>query len=97
MRADARAITAPLACAAAGLLTVALAAAQAAGGPAAAAMASGLFAPQPWGTSGRIENPAYAVERVTFPSGGETLVGNPFASAGEGRRPAVAILGPVAF
>jgi uncharacterized protein len=103
VRADARcALAAPLARAAAGLLTLCLAAAPARaapGGPAAApaATASGPFATQPWGPSGRIESPAYAVEGVTFPSGGETLVGNLFVPAGGGRGPAVAILGPVAF
>ncbi|MET3912140.1 dienelactone hydrolase [Bradyrhizobium sp. S3.3.6] len=69
----------------------------AAGGPGATATNAGPFETQPWGPHGRIENPRYTVERVTYPSGGTEVVGNLFTPAIPGRKPAVVIIGPVAF
>ena len=66
------------------------------GGPLAQG-ASGPFATQPWGPLNRIEGPGHSIERVTFSSGGETLVGNLFLPRGPGPFPAAALLGPVAF
>lgn len=67
------------------------------GGPLAAAGPDGPLPTQPWDAGNRIVGPFYAVERVTFPSAGIDLVGNLFLPGGTGRRPAVAILGPVGF
>lgn len=67
-----------------------------AGGPLAGG-AAGPFETQPWGADSRIDGPHYAVERVRFASGGETLVGNLFLPKGGGPRGAVVLLGPVAF
>lgn len=67
------------------------------GGPLAAAGPDGPLPTQPWDAGNRIVGPFYAVERVTFPSAGIDLVGNLVLPGGTGRRPAVAILGPVGF
>ena len=40
---------------------------------------------------------SYRVERVVFKSGGLDVVGNLFVPGTDGRRPAVAVIGPVAF
>jgi len=69
----------------------------AAGGPGASATDAGPFETQPWGTHRRLENPRYAVERVTYKSGGTEVVGNLFTPPIPGRKPAVVIIGPVAF
>ena len=68
-----------------------------AGGPGATATSAGAFETQAWGPHARIDNPRYGVERVTYPSGGTQLVGNLFTPAGRGRKPAVVVIGPVAF
>ena len=67
-----------------------------AGGPLAAGVA-GPFETQPWGSANRIEGPHYAIERITFTVEGTLVVGNLFLPNGGVRRPAVAMLGPVAF
>lgn len=69
----------------------------AAGGPGATATNAGPYETQPWGPHGRIENPRYTVQRVTYRSGGAEVVGNMFTPAISGRKPAVVIIGPVAF
>ncbi len=66
------------------------------GGPL-AAVTAGPFETQPWGPSKRIEGPHYAVERITFEVEGTPVVGNLFLPKGGTLRPAVAMLGPVAF
>lgn len=42
-------------------------------------------------------SPMYEVRDVTFPSGGETLVGKLFMPSGNGPHTAVAVIGPVAY
>lgn len=72
--------------------------AQTAGGPAVNASGAGPFQTQVWGNAQRIANAHYAVERVTFPSGGIEVVGNLFLPARQtGARPAVVVVGPVGF
>jgi dienelactone hydrolase len=69
----------------------------AAGGPGATATNTGPFETQSWGPHRRLETPRYAIERVTYQSDGTEVVGNLFTPATPGRKPAVVIIGPVAF
>lgn len=62
-----------------------------------AAQPAGPFATQPWGTQSRIDAGPYSVERVVFTSGGVEVVGNLFVPTGAGAKPALALIGPVAF
>ena len=67
------------------------------GGPAATPASAGTFETQAWGPHARIDNPRYAVERVTYPSRGTPVVGNLFTPAGPGRKPGIVVIGPVGF
>ncbi|WP_168164790.1 alpha/beta hydrolase [Variovorax sp. PAMC 28711] len=58
---------------------------------------AGPFATQPWGEHSRIDAGSYAVERVRYPSQGVELVGNAFVPPIAGRKPAVVVIGPVAY
>jgi hypothetical protein len=84
-------------------LTTSVAAQQPAGGPlaggplAGGANAGGPSPTQPWGPDNRFSTPTTSIERVTFQSQGETLVGNLFRPTAVGRKPAVVVLGPVGF
>jgi len=62
-----------------------------------AGTAGAAFTTQPWDGGARVDAGPYAVERVTFKSGGLDVVGNLFVPAGKGPWPAVAVMGPVAF
>ena len=56
-------------------------------------------APQPtqsWDIDKQIKNGPYTVSRVSFVSGGDTVIGNLFQPHGATARAAVVILGPVA-
>lgn len=55
------------------------------------------FATQPWNPQGRVDVGPYGVTRVVFSSGGIEVVGNLFVPAGAGPRPALALIGPVAY
>lgn len=55
------------------------------------------FRTQPWGADDRLDAGPYRVERVVFRSGSDEVVGNAFVPQAGGRRPAVALIGPVAF
>jgi uncharacterized protein len=66
-----------------------------AGGPAANATNDGPFETQSWDAHGRIATSRYAIERVTYQSGGTEIVGNLFTPAGSDRKPAMVIIGPV--
>lgn len=68
-----------------------------AGGPGAAIANAGPFETQLWGSHQGIQTPRYTVERVTYRSEGTEVVGNLFTPAGPGRKPAIIIIGPVAF
>jgi pimeloyl-ACP methyl ester carboxylesterase len=61
------------------------------------ASATGPFSTQPWGPGSRIDTGGYSVQRVTFKSGGLDVVGNLFLPAGPAKKPAVAVIGPVAY
>lgn len=67
------------------------------GGPAAVASDSRPFETQAWGPGARLATPRYLVERVTYRSRGTEVVGNLLTPAGSGRKPAVIVIGPVAF
>ena len=67
------------------------------GGPLASGAPSGPFTTQPWLGGNRLQMAGYAVERVTYPSQNVPVVGNLFLPAGEGRKPAVIVIGPVGF
>ena len=67
------------------------------GGPLAAGQNAGPFTTQPWGAHSEIVTAGYAIQRVTFKSQGITVAGNLFVPAGAGRKPAVAVIGPVGF
>lgn len=67
------------------------------GGPGATAIETGPFETQPWGPQRLLRNAHYAIERVTYRAGGAEIVGNLLAPAGSGRKPAVVVIGPVAF
>lgn len=58
---------------------------------------AGPFSTQPWGADGRVDAGTYSVQRVVFKSGGLDVVGNLFLPAGSGRKPAIAVMGPVAY
>ncbi len=58
---------------------------------------SGPFATQPWGDRQQIAGSRYAIERVTYKSHGTDIVGNAFVPAGSGRKPAIVVIGPVAY
>jgi uncharacterized protein len=58
---------------------------------------AGPFATQPWASDSRIDAGSYSVQRVVFKSGGLDLVGNVFIPAGGGVKPAIAVIGPVAY
>lgn len=70
------------------------------GGPAAtvsSATGGVRFETQSWGPSRQIGTPRYTARRVTYRSQGTEVVGNLFTPAAPGRKPAVVIIGPVAF
>ncbi len=67
------------------------------GAPAHLSAPAERFETQPWGLQSRVETGSYAVERVTFDSGGLNVVGNLFLPKVPGRCPAVVIMGPVAY
>lgn len=67
------------------------------GGPLVAGAPSGPFTTQPWVGGNRLQMAGYAVERVTFPSQNVPIVGNLFLPSGEGRKPAIVVIGPVGF
>lgn len=69
----------------------------AAGGPGATSRDAGPFETQPWGPQRQLRNAHYEVERVTYRTAGTEVVGNLFTPSGGGRRPAVVVIGPVAF
>ena len=71
--------------------------ASAGGGPLAASGSSGPFSTQPWLGGNRLQMARYAVERVIFKSQGVDVVGNLFLPKGEGRKPAIIVIGPVGF
>ena len=58
---------------------------------------SGPFATQPWDNRQQIDSGRYAIERVTYKSHGADIVGNTFVPAGSGHKPAVVVIGPVAY
>ena len=58
---------------------------------------AGPFSTQPWGGSQRIDAGRYTIERVTYKSQGTDIVGNAFVPTGTGRKPAVVVIGPVAY
>lgn len=55
------------------------------------------FATQAWGPQGKVNAGAYSVERVVFKSSGTDVVGNLFMPSGAGTRPAITVIGPVAY
>ena len=55
------------------------------------------FSTQAWGANGHIDTGTYAIERVTFPSQGSLIVGNAVLPKTAGKKPAVVIIGPVAY
>lgn len=57
----------------------------------------GPFATQPWDSDSRIVTSYYSVHRVVFKSGGLDVVGNLFMPPGGAPRPAIAVIGPVAY
>lgn len=57
----------------------------------------GPFSTQPWSGGNRIDAGAYSIERVGYLSQGTEIVGNVFAPPGAGKKPAVVVIGPVAF
>ena len=69
----------------------------AAGGPGAAAGNAGPFETQPWVAQGPLQSQHYTAARVTYAAGGTEVVGNLLAPRGSGRKPAVVVIGPVAF
>ena len=71
--------------------------APAGGGPLAASGSSGPFSTQPWLGGNRLQMAGYAVERTVFKSQGVDVVGNLFLPKGEGRKPAIIVIGPVGF
>lgn len=58
---------------------------------------TGPFTTQPWGDANQMATVGYAIHRVTFKSEGVAVVGNLFVPARAGRKPAIAIIGPVGF
>jgi len=58
---------------------------------------TGEFSTQSWGAQGRIDAGSYVIERVTLPSQGVTMVGNLLLPKSAGKKPAVVIIGPVAY
>lgn len=67
------------------------------GGPGATALPAGPFETQPWGSQRLLRNARYDVERVTYRVSGTEIVGNLLVPPGAGRKPAVVVIGPVAF
>lgn len=67
------------------------------GGPLASGSPSGPFSTQPWIGGNRLQIAGYAVERVTYLSQNVPVVGNLFLPSGEGRKPAIIVIGPVGF
>lgn len=55
------------------------------------------FTTQPWSAERRVDAGSYTVERLSFQSQGVPLVGNLFVPQGQGRKPAVVLIGPVAY
>ena len=58
---------------------------------------AGPFSTQPWGEHSRIDAGSYVVERVRYQSQGVEVVGNAFVPPVGGRKPAVVVMGPVAY
>lgn len=55
------------------------------------------FSTQAWGAQGRLDAGSYFIERVTLPSQGLTIVGNALVPKAAGKKPAVVVIGPVAY
>jgi len=58
---------------------------------------TGEFSTQTWGAQSRIDASGYFIERVTLPSQGLTMVGNALLPKAGGKKPAVLVIGPVAY
>jgi len=58
---------------------------------------SAEFSTQNWGGDGRIDTGGYLIERVTLPSQGITIIANALLPKTAGKKPAVVIIGPVAY
>jgi len=58
---------------------------------------TGEFSTQTWGVQRRIDTGSYVIERVTLPSHGAAIVGNALLPKTAGQKPAVVVIGPVAY
>lgn len=58
---------------------------------------TGEFSTQTWGTQSSIDTGSYVIERVTLPSQNIPIVGNALVPKKAGRKPAVVVIGPVAY
>jgi dienelactone hydrolase len=58
---------------------------------------TGEFSTQSWGNQSRMDAGSYFIERVTLPSQGLTIVANALVPKAAGKKPAVIVIGPVAY
>ena len=58
---------------------------------------TGEFSTQSWENQNRIDTGGYFIERVSLPSKGLTIVGNALVPKAAGKKPAVVVIGPVAY
>lgn len=58
---------------------------------------AGTFSTQPWNGAQQVDAGRYTIERVIYKSQGIEIVGNAFVPKAPGRKPAVVVIGPVAY